>query len=678
MAVSFLNGVMTQSGIINDAQTISEFLSIAGVTSSLESGYTLLIIPYKLIINGTMNNTSAVAFKFTRSGTPNNEVTINAGGRWNYKESRTVYGFTDWKILPNLVFTQTVNNGYNGTANNLIYLNGGTQDFAKIEIKGNGGTYWNGGTVIFRKVLWNAEGLASVNDNQITTQSGNPTLDIIDFEYRGVSMFLKDFVKVNLSELKPTFASRGFGCGFGQTKVLEDFEGNGTVFDGSIYGGGYLSFLNPAKGGGVTFGAWNAPNNVNNEYDSKGQLLLTATNESKQAVLFKVYHQDNNSGAPIGAGITGTNYTLKKTYNVLSNVGGVASLTILLSAGLNDNLGIRRSAVQTNDLYVFLCFSYLSQPTFTKEINFLGKKLKTESVTLLKDQAITELVKATVDAYATIDTLGKLYDRAKSYLFDNFAGETTTLFLASGTVIDAGNKNIVIDSLANLPFSYNLGTNIITLKSSLFTSDAKFKTLQTTGNVIVVDNSLANIAVTGKVIQNIPSDLSNVSATTLTYNTATDTTITLTNCIIGTIKNDGIGIITILKVGTTTITDYSDPQINFLDSSLSFNGVASLTAYPTATDRDNNTNAGFTKATSPFDFKFNSIISGITMNGIVYMRLTIGTTVQLSQVTIGLGSNVISLTDNSLLQGLQANLQKVNRNLLKESLLTPIFLKESF
>ena len=72
------------------------------------------------------------------------------------------------------------------------------------------------------------------------------------------------------------------------------------------------------------------------------------------------------------------------------------------------------------------------------------------------------------------------------------------------------------------------------------------------------------------------------------------------------------------------------------------------------------------------------IVSGITMSGTIFLRLTIGTTVQLTETTIALGENIISLTDNSLLQGIGANLQKVNRNLIKESLITPEFMKEKF
>ncbi len=93
-----------------------------------------------------------------------------------------------------------------------------------------------------------------------------------------------------------------------------------------------------------------------------------------------------------------------------------------------------------------------------------------------------------------------------------------------------------------------------------------------TGGELIVSTATAvgsvnNLKITGNVIQNTPTNLSNVIITgSLSYNTATNTTITLTTSTIGLVKNDGIGIVTILKIGVVTITDSTDPQIIFLNT----------------------------------------------------------------------------------------------------------------
>jgi hypothetical protein len=556
VAVALAGNLITQSGIDDDASIRSALLAIAGVTSIAESaGCVRLIVPYRFQVTGTLTTTSLTAFTFSRAGNPANEVVIGNGttGRWNYKESRTVNGFTDWRAMPPMIFTQNVTAGYNGENANIIYQNGGIQDFAKIELRGNGGHYWRGGTVIFRDVFINAEGLPLVNDSQLTTQAGNPILDIDGLEYRGASVFLRDFVTTRISRFAPTFAARGFGSGFGLTKVLQDFNGRGTGFDLSIFGGGLIRSNNGVLGGAVTCGPWNSPNNANNEYQCTADIVLTGINETSSAVQFKAYHLDNNAGAPAGAGISGTNYTLRKTYNQLSTGGGVNALNILLAAGLNDNAMVRRSATQTDDLYIFTCFSYLSEPTLSSAINLAGAGIKSATVVQLRDQAISQTVKATVDAYTQLETLDKVYDRAKAFAFDNFAGESATIFAVNGTALDAGARNIVIDGAAVAVFALNTGTNTITIKASSLAGGTKFKSVGTTGTVTVAASSIVTgLTITGNVTQTTPTNLSAVTITgTLTYNTAAATPVTYTNVTAGTVNNSGAGLVTVKRINST-------------------------------------------------------------------------------------------------------------------------------
>jgi hypothetical protein len=104
----------------------------------------------------------------------------------------------------------------------------------------------------------------------------------------------------------------------------------------------------------------------------------------------------------------------------------------------------------------------------------------TLSPNLVNDSSITETTKATVDAYTTLETPQKFYDYAKSYLVDNYSGETSTLVARSNAEIDAGSYNVTIDSAAASTFAFDGST--ITIKASEFTGD------MTTNGVITLAN----------------------------------------------------------------------------------------------------------------------------------------------------------------------------------------------
>jgi hypothetical protein len=76
----------------------------------------------------------------------------------------------------------------------------------------------------------------------------------------------------------------------------------------------------------------------------------------------------------------------------------------------------------------------------------------------------------------------KLYDRGKSYLVDNYAGELSALVTRSGNLIDAGAYNVTIDATASSVFA--LSGNTITIKANSFTGD-----MTTTGIITLVNGS---------------------------------------------------------------------------------------------------------------------------------------------------------------------------------------------
>ncbi len=136
----------------------------------------------------------------------------------------------------------------------------------------------------------------------------------------------------------------------------------------------------------------------------------------------------------------------------------------------------RRSDSNTNaDDFTFKFCSYgHSLSTSSQALKGLGE-LAVNWV-LFDDLTITESDKAIVDAYTEIENSAKFYDRAKSYLTDNYAGETSTIVARSGNEIDLGSYNLVIDATASSAFAIS-GTTI-TIKATTFTGD-----LTTTGTI---------------------------------------------------------------------------------------------------------------------------------------------------------------------------------------------------
>lgn len=270
---------------------------------------------------------------------------------------------------------------------------------------------------------------------------------------------------------------------------------------------------------------------------------------------------------------------------------------------------------------------------------------------LVVDSGITQTNKATVMAYTNIATLDQLYDRMKAEWRDN---DNFPLFTFSGNELNLGSVNLVIDPSASSVYAYNSGTNTVTVKSSSLSIGTKFTNITTTG-LVTANGTISNLTVNGNVSQATPTNLSDVIISgTLTYNTNSNVTITITNTSINTVVNNGTGIITINKVNST-ITNYTDAEINFIDSTISVIGADTITFHPTASDRDQNINVSDT-FTSSYAFKFGSTINGSTMSDILYLRCVSGGIPFDIDKSIVLGDNVVDLGITAQLTSLSAKI----------------------
>ena len=122
---------------------------------------------------------------------------------------------------------------------------------------------------------------------------------------------------------------------------------------------------------------------------------------------------------------------------------------------------------------------------------------------LFDDQSITQTNKTVVDGYTTIDNPSMFYDRAKSYLTDNFAGEEDAIVTRDGNTIDAGSYNVVLDNTVNDAFTFD-GTTI-TINADVYTGN-----ISSTGTITL--NNDAQVVGTYGDISVLPYTLTNIEA----------------------------------------------------------------------------------------------------------------------------------------------------------------------
>ena len=122
---------------------------------------------------------------------------------------------------------------------------------------------------------------------------------------------------------------------------------------------------------------------------------------------------------------------------------------------------------------------------------------------LLTDESIAEATKATVDAYTDLETAQKFYDRAKAYLVDNYAGETSTLVSRSGDTIDAGSYDVVVDATAAVPFAFD--GSVITIKTSDFAGNISTTGIVTLQNGASVSGGIEDASGVQKSITGLPA-----------------------------------------------------------------------------------------------------------------------------------------------------------------------------
>jgi hypothetical protein len=149
------------------------------------------------------------------------------------------------------------------------------------------------------------------------------------------------------------------------------------------------------------------------------------------------------------------------------------------------------------DVFDYRTISYNHMLFSPPTENLKGIGTKQFSVALLDDLSITQSTKATVDAYTELETSAKFYDRAKSFLYDNYDGETATIVTRSGDTIDAGSYDVVVDATASPAFAFDGST--ITIHADTFTGNITTTSTVTLSNGAIIDGIVTDTnGTTGK------------------------------------------------------------------------------------------------------------------------------------------------------------------------------------
>ena len=482
MSFSLSGSVITQTGTDADLSGIEALSGVSRVSAGGRSFYTLdnrtirvsgtLTIDPELESMIFINYADTLAFDVRSGGVCNFGREIDVGAAVNRFSSGTI-----------ALFTRSSDSTYLETSSDLYISSGGTLN-------------WYGGTIISRRIfaIYGTLNTFSQNCeyiNQYTAETQirqrSTTANVQGLITRGCFLTLIAN-PVAWDGWKPFDTPNH--CVGASSSTPDQTWLTLAGFDSSGVAGQQLAFwyyvwirlINNAIGMSLVAGGNNDSGFNTGIYEIRQEVAITTKNLAGTNLNAKYYTKDFNNGNRVGTQINNNPTTIPDRIYSGTATNGVATIDadggVLIGVIWRDvEIGTRFQNIEydyrcqannDSDVFTFLfCeYNYLLQ-----QGDYVMKSTTPINVNrvFFLDRSLTEATKATVDAYATIDNANQFYDRAKSFLFDNFAGEDETIVARSGILIDAGSNNIVIDATAGSAFAYDGST--ITIKASNFVGD---------------------------------------------------------------------------------------------------------------------------------------------------------------------------------------------------------------
>jgi hypothetical protein len=126
----------------------------------------------------------------------------------------------------------------------------------------------------------------------------------------------------------------------------------------------------------------------------------------------------------------------------------------------------------------------------------------------------------------------------------------------------------------------------------------------------------------------------------------------------------------IINSGTATLSENVQIRASNLDSELSYTADM-ITFYPTAADRDADTNEGATITGGLYRFKIGAIVSGVILSGTVYLRVITGGVTSFADKLLTSERNVLDLGLAGKIDALAGKLVVINDGVKKASIIIP-------
>jgi hypothetical protein len=532
MSFSYSAGVITQTGTDTDLSGLSGLTGVTTTTSAPDGIGSQVIYSIdsstRLVVGGTLSHDPDYEqLIIARDPASTGSAPMIINGTYNYGVARTGNGNTQYSIGAGLVFT-----------------NNGTNFFSIFAMVSNGTFTWKGGVIKTAGTLLFANGSTVTVDAGTMVNSSDG--DTYQFRLSPGNSTNSALMTVNNITLAGTggkatrfFTTYGFA-----NAVFKLTNGQVQTYNGNYPEQTYTDFdnIDNINSTDLNFSNYTATRGGNIVFKNVGKRVVAETPSGRYGYVRQLrvielnpvdlggtdlatysYHgTDFDSGnRVIGANNGGTDAdgltvdqddTDTKVYTGIDSTGAYSDDILIQVIDANNTTLTVDDRTSSDTIPIKFIGYNESISTWADTLTGLGTL--SSDIIMTPDLSISQATRATVDAYTTLETPEKFYDRAKSYICGNFTTYQSPLATRSGSTIDAGSYDVEIDATAVSTFAFN-GSKI-TIKATTFTGN-----ITTTGDVTLLN---------GATIVGSVTDASGTSISiTATFNNLVDATVEVFN-----------------------------------------------------------------------------------------------------------------------------------------------------